>query len=138
MVRPENIATRLVAYRRYRGILDRYAEMGIGSLTADDDLKGAVERYLYLAVQSVIDTADMVCRHENLGSPESMAHSFFILRDAGMLRPELAESLLKMIGFRNALAHGYENLDYGIVGDVLKNRLAELDEFIDLIERLLP
>lgn len=135
MVRPENITARLAAYRRYRDLLDRYVGMAIETVRADDDLRGAMERYLYLAVQAVIDMADMLCRHEKLGAPESMSHSFTLLRESGRLRPELAESLIQMIGFRNALAHGYENLDYGIVGNVLKHRLTDLDAFAEFVER---
>ena len=38
-----------------------------------------------------------------------------------------------MAGFRNILAHAYEDVDGDIVYDVLQNRLKDLAEFLDTI-----
>jgi len=38
-----------------------------------------------------------------------------------------------MAGFRNILAHAYEDVDGDIVYDVLQNRLTDLAEFLDTI-----
>jgi uncharacterized protein YutE (UPF0331/DUF86 family) len=39
-----------------------------------------------------------------------------------------------MVGFRNILAHDYEEINYEIVSDILKNRLADIREFIRIID----
>lgn len=135
MVRHENIEAKLAALARYRQLLDRYRARPFAELRADPDLLGAAERYLFLAVQATIDLAEMTCRLQGLGRPESMAHGFELIRQAGAIPDGLADSLVRMIGFRNALVHGYENLDYGIVEDVLRNRLADLDRFAEIVRR---
>ncbi len=38
----------------------------------------------------------------------------------------LADSLRRMVGFRNVLVHGYDEVDLGVVQDVMANRLGDL------------
>jgi len=42
----------------------------------------------------------------------------------------------KMVGFRNALAHGYEKMNYDILYDVLQNKLDDIHVFLKEIEKL--
>lgn len=50
-----------------------------------------------------------------------MAESFHILYETYIIPLELTQKLVQMTGFRNAIAHAYEDLDYSIVIDVLHN-----------------
>ena len=50
----------------------------------------------------------------------------------------IIDSVLKtkmsgMVGFRNIIAHDYEEINYGIVVDVLNNGLADIEEFLGRI-----
>lgn len=137
MVRSENIATRLASLRRYLGLLHALRARPFSEIRADPLLQGGLERYLFLAAQASIDGAEMACVIKGFGRPESMTQGFALLEAAGVLPPALGESLRRMVGFRNALVHGYENLDYGIVEDALRVRIADIEEFAVLIERLL-
>jgi uncharacterized protein YutE (UPF0331/DUF86 family) len=38
-----------------------------------------------------------------------------------------------MVGFRNVLVHGYDDVDLAIVKDVLEHHLEDLLQFVDLI-----
>ncbi len=51
----------------------------------------------------------------------------------GWLAPPLAVSLRNMAGFRNILAHGYQNLNLDILADAIRSRLSDLEEFADAI-----
>jgi uncharacterized protein YutE (UPF0331/DUF86 family) len=42
-----------------------------------------------------------------------------------------------MAGFRNVVVHLYDDVDLGIVRDVVENRLGDLLEFADAIRRKL-
>jgi uncharacterized protein YutE (UPF0331/DUF86 family) len=107
--------------------------MDFSVVLANPDLIGACERYLYLAAQSTIDIAEMVVKNEELGTLESMSESFEKLGVAGILDNNLKDKLIKMVGFRNALSHGYEKLNYGLVEKVLKHDTDDLREFLSLI-----
>lgn len=42
-----------------------------------------------------------------------------------------------MAGFRNVLVHGYDEVNIGIVDDIVRNRLDDLLRFVDAIQRRL-
>ena len=42
----------------------------------------------------------------------------------------MTKKLVKMVGFRNIIAHDYEKIDYDIVLDVLKNKMKDAEAFI--------
>jgi len=135
MVRPENLHSKLAALRRYIGLLETLRERSLDQVRADPFLQGALERYLFLAAQSAIDLAELLCALKGLGRVDSMSRGFRILEESGILPHELTTSMQKMVGFRNALVHGYENLDYQVIEDVLTVKLEELKRFGDLVEK---
>lgn len=99
------------------------------------DIRGAVERYLYLVVQSTIDLAESIIAYRKLRKPTTMAESFHILYETQAIPLELMQKLVQMTGFRNAIAHAYEDLDYGIVLDVLHNGKNDIVAFLNTIEK---
>jgi uncharacterized protein YutE (UPF0331/DUF86 family) len=127
------IENKISSTRKVLRLLDRYRGYSKDEIQQDIDLKGAVERYLYLAAQSTIDLAEALISFRNLRKPATMAESFRILQEEGLLSAELAGKLARMAGFRNILAHAYEDIDGDIVYDVLQNRLKDLAEFLDRI-----
>ena len=135
MVRESNIESKLAFLRATLARLVRYQTMTSSELTANQDIRAAVERYLYLAVQSAIDAAEMYCKLKQLGRPESMAAAIELVRSAGVIDTDMAGRLIKMVGFRNILSHSYEILDYQIVEAVLKSGLKDLEEFASSLER---
>lgn len=137
MVREENLHSKIALLRRYLGKLERYRILPIDRIQADQDLQGATERYLFLAAQCAIDASEMYCKLKQLGKPESMSQIFDLLRESNVIDGDLASSLIRMVGFRNALSHGYEHLDYRIVSEVLQHRLHDLEALAGQLERSL-
>jgi uncharacterized protein YutE (UPF0331/DUF86 family) len=134
MVRTENIETKLAALRQYLDKLERYRALPLDEILASQDLTGAAERYLYLACQAAIDAAEMFCKARKLGRMQSMSEGFQLLAASGLLPPELADSLVRMVGFGNALAHGYDRIDRSIFENVLRVRIDDLKLFLELME----
>ena len=130
------IENKISSTRKFLGILNRYQDYSKTEIEKNIDLRGAIERYLYCVAQSAIDLAETLISFKNLRKPATMAESFRILQEAGLLEPELAGKLAKMAGFRNILAHAYEDVDGDIVYDVLQNRLKDIEEFLDRISRI--
>lgn len=133
----EAIENKISALRRYLAILHAQRDLTPDQLASEVMLRGAVERYLYLAAQSAIDLAEAVIAWRGLRKPSSFGEAFVVLQEAGMLSPPLAENLVRMAGIRNVLAHAYERVDYAMVCDVLENRLGDLEAFPVGVERSL-
>jgi uncharacterized protein YutE (UPF0331/DUF86 family) len=81
---------------------------------------------LQRAVQASIDLATHVVAAEAYGLPDSVAGSFSLLEEQGVIEPELAERLRRMVGFRSIAVHDYEAIDVGIVESIVTGHLDDL------------
>ena len=89
-----------------------------------------VEHTLQIAIQSALDVASHIVSDERLGEPETNRELFDLLVRAGRLTEPLASSLRDMAGFRNVLVHGYQEVNLGVVEDVLAHHLDDLLAFV--------
>ena len=94
-----------------------------------------VEHTLQIAIQAALDAASHVVSDARLGEPRTNRELFDLLAKGGCISPELARSLRDMAGFRNVLVHGYQDVDLGVVRDVVQNRL---DDLLALVQALRP
>jgi uncharacterized protein YutE (UPF0331/DUF86 family) len=88
-----------------------------------------VEHTLQLAIQAALDVASHIVSDERLGEPDTNRDVFRLLERSGFVSTGLAERLEKMAGFRNVVVHLYQEVDLGIVRDVVENHLEDLVEF---------
>ena len=137
MTSKKAIALKIQSLRQYMLIIRKLESISLKKLETDDILRGAVERYLYLACQAAIDIAEQVVALKRLPSPQSAADAFDTLADAGFIKRELAEQLIAMVGFRNILAHGYESVDYRIVKKILVSGKEDLIALVRSVEKLI-
>lgn len=96
-----------------------------------------VEHTLQLAIQACLDAASHLVSIERLGEPKTNRALFGLLAQAGWIEKPLAETMFKIVGFRNILVHGYANVDLGIVRDVVEHRLDDLLGFVAAVQRRL-
>ncbi len=131
----EVIENKISSVKKYLKILVRYKKYSPNEIEENLDLRGAVERYLYLATQATIDLAEAFIAYRGLRKPTTLSDAFYILQEDNIISQELANKMVKMTGFRNAIAHGYENLNYAVVCDVLQNRLKDIEEFLAVVSK---
>ena len=94
-----------------------------------------VEHTLQIAIQAALDVASHVVSDERLGEPETNRGLFELLAKRDRIDETLANNLRDMAGFRNVIVHGYQDVDLGIVEDVLANHLDDLLEFARLVRK---
>ena len=123
------IENRISLIKKYLKILENYKKYSINNIKNDLNIKGALERYLYLVIQATIDLAEATISFKDFRKPTSFSESFYILNEEKIISLELTEKMVKMTGFRNIVAHDYENIDYEIVYNVLQNRLIDIKQF---------
>ncbi|BDR91829.1 type VII toxin-antitoxin system MntA family adenylyltransferase antitoxin [Vulcanisaeta souniana] len=132
------INDRLAMARSYvnilRSIRDRVRS--IDDLNRDLVLKDAVERYLHLAVESLIDVGMRLCSILNLSKPERYRDIARILMNANILSDETGRLFELWIGFRNVLVHGYAVIDPERLIETL-NEIDELDRVINEISNFI-
>lgn len=96
-----------------------------------------VEHTLQLAIQAALDVASHVVSDERLGEPQTNRELFALLERRGYLTATLSATLRSMVGFRNVLVHGYDDVDLSVVKDILANHLGDLTEFVVAIRAIL-
>jgi len=130
------IENKISSIKKYLKILDGYKKYSREEIEKDTNIRGSLERYLYLAVQLTIDLASSSASYKNLRKPDTAGENFSILKEEEIIDNELSNKLIKMVGFRNVIAHDYTKIDYNIVYDVLHSGLKDIEEFIKIIGKL--
>ena len=116
--------------RKYLGILENYKDSKKEALDEDITLRGAVERYLYLAVQATIDLAEGIISYKELRRPSTFSESFEILEAEKLITKGLTEKMIRMTGFRNRIVHDYGDIDHLVLYDILQNHLQDIEDFL--------
>jgi len=131
------IENKISSTRKYLIILKTYQGLTRRKIESNTYIRGAVERYLYLAAQSVIDLSEAIIAHKNFRKPTTMSEAFYILHEENFLPGTLTEKLVRLVGFRNVLAYDYEDIDYDVVCNVLQKGLNDIEVFLKIISRKL-
>jgi uncharacterized protein YutE (UPF0331/DUF86 family) len=93
----------------------------------------AIAINLQRAMELAIDMANHLIKQKKLGLPKESKESFTLLEQAGIIPPDLSKKLRGMVGFRNILVHQYQDLELGVMIDVIENRLGDLVDFSSLV-----
>lgn len=131
------IENKVSAIVRYLKILKKFHKYSQKEIENDINLRGSLERYLYLVTQASIDLAEAVIAYKQFRKPSTIAESFHILSEEDFLDKKILEKMVRMAGFRNVMAHDYEDIDYSIVYDVLIYHLKDIEDYITIIKKKL-
>jgi uncharacterized protein YutE (UPF0331/DUF86 family) len=85
------------------------------------------------ACEQTIDLANHIIKTYKMGIPTTSAESFDLLYKQGVITADLAESLRRMVHFRNTVIHQYQRLDLSIVQTVIVSGLDDLVQFGDRV-----
>lgn len=130
------IENKISSVKKYLNTIERYKKYSKKEIENDVDIKGAVERYLYLAAQATIDLAEAVIAYKKFRKPSTMAESFYILQEGGVISPELTEKMVGMTGFRNAIAHDYEKINYDLVYKIIHQDIKDVESFVEIVSKI--
>lgn len=129
-----NIENRVSIVKKYLNILSEYKNNTVLEIINSTEKRGAIERYLYLAVQSTIDLAESIISFKKLRKPTTLSDCFYILEEDKFINPDLCNKMIQMTGFRNILSHDYEKIDYTIIHKVLVENLNDIENFLGIVE----
>jgi uncharacterized protein YutE (UPF0331/DUF86 family) len=130
------LAERTAAIERHlRRVADRLPEEP-DELQPATDASDAVVLHLWQATQSVIDLALALCLEFDLGTPASYADAFRRLAAAGYVADDLAGRLSLAAGFRNVVAHMYDELDVRRVHEAATRGPGDLRAFLRVVRDL--
>lgn len=112
--------------------VNSYYHLGTADELEFDFLRqDAIGMNLLRACELAIDMANVIVKNRGLALQSESRWVFEELAEAGLVPCALAESMMRMVGFRHVLVHQYQKLNYAILLDVIGNRVQELAEFAD-------
>jgi len=85
------------------------------------------------ACEAALDMGQYVIAQEKLGLVQSARDVFQILADKQQITQDLAQSLQKMVGFRNLAVHEYQQILLPIVEKIITEHLQDLLLFSQLL-----
>jgi uncharacterized protein YutE (UPF0331/DUF86 family) len=127
------LAERAMLVRRHLARVAERLPLQPDGLQPATDASDAVILHLWQAVQVVIDLALSACLRWDLGAPASYAEAFRRLAGAGILDEGLANRLARAAGFRNVVAHAYDQLDMGRVFRAASEGPRDLESFLSVL-----
>jgi len=133
----EEIYSKLEDLKRYVRFLKSYQSHAKEELRENYTLRGAVERYLHLALECTIDIGEMIISKEGLRKPESYREVIEILGKENILPKEFAERFAPAMGFRNILVHRYAEIDLNELYEHLQNDLQDFSTFAKYVAKYL-
>ena len=77
------------------------------------------------ACKAALDMGQHLVRRERMGLPQSARDVFTLLAQHGWIAADLAETLKRMVGFRNIAVHDYQALQLPITISVIEHGLAD-------------
>ena len=132
------VQARIAKIREYIALLRRIRSMTDERRFVSDPLTyGNAERYLQLAIQSVLDISNHVVADLGLRLPADSKELFVLLAKRKIVSTRLAKKLTSMAGFRNLLVHEYLEIDRHRVYQVLRDDLGDFEKFIKAVSKLL-
>lgn len=113
------------------------AEVGLETYQADKQMRALSEHYLRLAIEATLDLSRHIIVKTGLGVPQEYREVGKILREKGVVPPELGRELELMAGMRNVLVHLYWDIDYALLYQATTTRLNVFEETLKHLFRYL-
>lgn len=137
MVDRNIVQARVEKIRESVARLRAFAAIDELSFCNDPDACALAERHLQIAIQAAIDIGHHIVADMDLGLPQDYKDVFRILAKNDVVTEELGRKLELMTGMRNILVHDYLQIDASRIYAVLQTGLADFDEFVGAILKLL-
>lgn len=126
--------------RRMEGFLREIKQVKITSYKAfksDIIKKRFIERNLQLSIEEIIDICKHIVSSLDMPEPETYKECFEQLAVQCVVSKENLDVYKEMIGFRNRLIHGYEDMDEERIYGIYKKKLGDFSKFIADIRNFL-
>ena len=106
------------------------------NLLEDQTKQDSLVLNLQRACETSIDLAMHIVRKRRLGIPQESRDAFELLQTGGLLGPDLATRMKRMVGFRNVAVHDYTKLNLEVVKVIITKHLSDFLAFAQRMMRL--
>jgi uncharacterized protein YutE (UPF0331/DUF86 family) len=135
----EGIGKKLIGMNRRLTRLSTHQSLTFEEYLQDEDRQASIERYLEIVIQAAIDINKMLIKSVGNIDLEGLTNTevFRLAGELNFISSELATQLALSAGFRNVLAHGYDDIDPEIAYRALQLSVVQYPQYIQQIQTYL-
>jgi uncharacterized protein YutE (UPF0331/DUF86 family) len=135
----ESVGKKLTGMIRRIDLLTTYQGMTLDEYLQNEERQAVVERYLEVIIQAAIDINRMLINSVESVDLEKItnAEAFTLVAQLGFITSELADALIPSAGFRNILAHVYDDIIPEAAYKAFHLSLVQYPEYIRQIQTYL-
>lgn len=132
----EGIGKKLIGMDRRLKRLAIHQSLTFEEYLQDEDRQATIERYLEIVIQAAIDINRQLIKSASNTELEKLtnAETFTLVSELGFISPELANQLVPSAGFRNVLAHSYDDIVPEIAYRALQLAVMQYPKYIQQIQ----
>jgi uncharacterized protein YutE (UPF0331/DUF86 family)/predicted nucleotidyltransferase len=103
--------------------------LSLAEFQAGEDRRNATLYELQTCIEAMTDIGNHLIAAAGLRKPKDRGEIMLILAEAGIIGEPLAQRLVKAIGLRNVLVHGYLDLVVDMVYQTIQENLGDIEAF---------
>lgn len=133
----QEIIDKLELLEEYIAVLKDLQQHSFEEIEKNYVLRGAVERYLQVSLECMLDIGEIIISMEKIKRPQSYKEILHTLGENGILPEAFARKIEPAAGFRNVLVHMYAKIDISRLYENLQHGVEDMELFIEYIARFL-
>lgn len=133
MVDKDLILAKAGSVKRHIDRIKAKSDTDVSTFMRDLDRQESIAFNMHLAIQNCMDIAAHIISDEGLGLPGSAGEMFFILQENSFLSADLADRMVKAVGFRNLLVHEYQKIDLQRLHKAAEKNVDDLIEYLSAV-----
>ena len=133
MVDRDLILAKAGSVKRHIDRIKAKSAADMATFLRDLDRQEIIAFNMHLAIQGCMDIAAHIISEEGLGVPGSAGEMFLLLQESGYLSADLADRMVKAVGFRNLLVHEYLKIDLQRLHQAAEKNVDDLMEYLSSV-----
>ena len=131
--RQATLLSKLTNLKNFILRIENKKPFSLDDLKLNYDLQDIISLNLQRAIQACVDISAFIISESEKRPPETMADSFLILNNLGVVSKEIESIMIKAVGMRNVHVHEYTEIDWTAVYRVVSEHLNIFKEFTEAI-----
>ena len=91
---------------------------------------GSAKYHLVVAIEGIVDLCNHIIARNGFKTPEDYSDTIRVMEEHQAFGREFAETLIRMVRFRNRLVHIYWEIDDNEIWRILKEHLSDIRRFL--------
>ena len=129
MVKREVLERKLYQIEKSLRKVQVYYSLNYDDFISHPVARDVVEYNLFIIINCMVDVVNHIVADDGLGEIDMLSDGFRILIDYDYWTKQQATVYIKMVAFRNMIAHQYTDVDANVVYTILQEKLEDISKF---------